>query len=222
MARNIVDKTSIMECSFEKEFLFDTINAAGRLTNAVMFVYDFLSNTIVFHTENCRSFAELTQQVSLFNTPNRLWSLISKDDLTFMRETTAAYSSLIQGLVSNNRLKHVFIMSYRITANKKEYVVAQKFTPLRLNKEGKLWLGLFSITPSNQKPCERTVVFGKGFRYLYDVKTKKFQAFKEQIKLTETEKKILLRSSKGMTVEQIASDLNKSHNTIKTQKRGHP
>lgn len=96
-------------------------------------------------------------------------------------------------------------------------MITQKFTPLKLRPNGELWLGLFCITTSTHKTCEHITVFGNDFRCTYDFVQKAFLPVND-IDLSQMEKAILLRAAKGMTTEQIADDLCRSVNTIKTHK----
>lgn len=199
--------------------LFDSLDAAERLTNASLFVIDFAKQKMVFRTENLLFLDGVTQRDFQRESAIPYWSLIYEEDLDIMLESRKAYFNLFQQLTPKQKLAHTYIIDYRIELRHRAYVISQKFTPLKLRPDGKIWLGLFCITNSPNKSCEHIAVFGNGFRYTYDFEKKQFMPFAEKMELTLMEKAILLRASKGLTTEQIADDLRRSVNTIKTHKR---
>lgn len=199
--------------------LFDSLDAAARLTNASLFVINFAKQTMVYRTEKLLFLDGVTQLDIQRESAIPYWSLIYEDDLDIMLESRRAYFNLFQQFDAKQRLAHTYIIDYRIELRRRAYVICQKFTPLKLRPDGKIWLGLFCITNSTHNACEHIAVFGEGFRYTYDFAKKQFSPFAEKMELTLMEKAILVRASKGLTTEQIADDLRRSVNTIKTHKR---
>lgn len=63
------------------------------------------------------------------------------------------------------------------------------------------------------------VLFGRGFRYGFDSEKKRFVQIKEAINISAIEKSIITRASKGMSTVEIAKDLHRSVETIKTHKK---
>lgn len=199
--------------------LFEALGATARLTNCSMFVIDFAKKELVFRTPRLKYADNAAPEDFRRSDPNPYWSLIHDEDLHVMIETRDPYLRLIRSLPPEQQLGNTYIIDYRIRLNNRDYVVAQKFTPLKLCPDGSLWLGLFCITESTNKACEHIAVFGDGFRYTYSFKHKSFTPFDEYMELTDIEKAILQRSAKGLTTEQIATELCRSVNTIKTHKR---
>lgn len=199
--------------------LFESLDAVARLTNSSLFVIDFAQQKMVYRTKSLLFLDGVTQRDFQRESSIPYWSLMFEDDLDIMLESRKAYFDLFQRFTSKQKLAHTYIIDYRIELRQRAYVISQKFTPLKLRPDGKIWLGLFCITNSPNKSCEHIAVFGNGFRYTYDFDKKQFSPFAEKMELTMMEKAILLRASKGLTTEQIAIDLKRSVNTIKTHKR---
>ncbi len=199
---------------------FESLDAVTRITNASMFVIDFSKNKMVYRTENLLFIDEATIRDIQRESTNPYWALVHDDDLGLIIEVREAYLKLLGELPIEQRLKHACVIDIRIILHRRAYVITQKFTPLKLRPDGKLWLGLFCMTTSSNKVVgsEHIAVFGEGFRYVYNQKNKSFQPFKCNMQLTLMEKSILLRASKGLTLEQIAEELNKSVNTAQLHK----
>lgn len=198
--------------------LFESLDATARLTNTSMFVIDFAKNKMVYRTDNLLFTDEATKRDIQRESTNPYWSLIHEDDFEILLETRAAYLDFVKGFKPKQKLNHTYVIDYRIRLRRRDYMITQKFTPLKLRPNGELWLGLFCITISTHKACEHIAIFGDNFRYTYDFEQKAFLPFNENMELTLMEKAILLRAAKGMTTEQIADDLCRSVNTIKTHK----
>lgn len=199
--------------------LFEQLDATNRLTNSSMFVVDFAKKKMVYTTENLIFINEATPMDFQRECQIPYWALIVDKDLDIMLETRNAHFSLIEGFSIEDKLKYTYIIDYRIILRNREHVISQKFTPLKLTSDGKLWLGLFCITTSpHGKACKNIAIFGNGFRYTYNFEYKKFLPFNGYMELTLMEKAILLRASKGLATKQIAEDLGKSVNTVKTHK----
>lgn len=200
---------------------FESLDAMARITNASMFVVDFSKNKMVYRTDNLLFVDEATTRDIQRESTNPYWALIHEEDLGLMLEVRDAYLKLFNELSIEQQQKHTFVIDTRIILHHRAYVITQKFTPLKLSPDGKLWLGLFCITTSSNKSVESNhiaVFFGDGFRYVYNQTNKNFQSFEHNMQLTLMEKAILLLASKGLTLEQIAKELYKSVNTIKTHR----
>lgn len=198
--------------------IFDTLDAASRLTNASMFVVDFFKNELVYRSRSLIYTDQAKASDKKRESVNPYWALIEEKDYAILLETREAYLDFVKSFTVEQKLNHNYIIDYSISLNGKKHMVAQKFTPLKLSPNGNLWLGLFIITASTHKSCKHIAIYGEDFRYLYDFDKKKYLPFEEEMGLTEIERTILNCAAKGMTTEQIASQLFRSVNTIKTHR----
>lgn len=198
--------------------IFESLDATERITNASMFVIDFVKNKFIYRTKELLFTDEATQEDIKRECPNPYWALIHEEDRQLLLETRSAYFEFVKKLDPIQKLNHTYVIDYTISLHKRDYVITQKFTPLKLQPNNDLWLGLFCITSSTHHNSKHIAIFGDNFRYTYNFKQKKFLPFDENMILNKMEKAILLRAAKGFTTEQIAHDLCRSANTIKTHK----
>lgn len=201
------------------KLMFRSLDATARLTNSSLFVIDFSKNEMIYRSSRLVFTDETTIRDIQRTSANPYWSLIKEKDFDLLLETRNAYLKTVHTLTIEQKLHHTFVIDYNIIIKQREYTVTQKFTPLLLRTNGELWLGLFTITTSPHRICEHVYLFGEGFRYLYDYAKKKFTLTDESMRLTQTERAILQRSAKGMTSEEIAEDLFRSVETIKTHRK---
>ena len=199
-------------------FNFELIDIAARLTNASMFVIDYTRNKMAYRTKSLLFIDEVRENNTLRKDPNPYWSLVTKSDFDAIYEGRKAYLNLMEGFNLQQRLQNTCVIDCHINLRNRPHMVTLKFTPLRLRDEGRrLWLGLFCISTSSYKSDKRLTVLGSEFCYKYDFEKKSFFPAK-RIELSTLEKDILVRASEGMASEQIADDLCRSVNTIKTHK----
>ena len=103
--------------------------------------------------------------------------------------------------------------------NKKKTLLNHKLTPLAFTSNGQVWIALCAISPSAHKESGHVLMLHtNGTYYEYDLLCHDWGK-KEIKRLNETEQEILLLSARGYTVEEIAKQICKSVNTIKTTKR---
>ena len=79
-------------------------------------------------------------------------------------------------------------------------------------------IGLFLINPSTSNHLESFIITQSEIRWRFDVEKGQYKRFNLRTSLSFKEKVILERIKKGMTNEEIASNLNLSVPTIKTHR----
>lgn len=99
-------------------------------------------------------------------------------------------------------------------------LINHKITPLRLTKEGKVWLTFCSVSLSSRTTSGNLEIMRKGHnaRWIYDLKNRRWKESKET-GLKDIEKDVLTLSAQGYTANEIAERLYKSVDTIKSYKR---
>ena len=199
--------------------LFESLEALSRLTNPSMIVIDFYRNELIFRTDTLLFTDEASHKDKQRESTNPYWSLIKEENLNRLLETRRAYLELVDSFSYQQKLHHTFVIDYNIYIKHQEHTITQKFTPLKLRPDGQLWLGLFIFTTSPHDDCGQVELFGEGFRYWFDFEKNQFLQVKEIKRLSQIEKSIIIRASKGMTTHSIANDLCRSVETIKTYKK---
>lgn len=201
------------------DHIFRIIDATSRLTNTSMLLYDFEKHSVIYKSDKLLYMDEATISDIQRNSSNPYWSLITPADLDVLLDVEKAYFNILKSFPLEQQLKHTLVINFNILLKKKEQIVTQKFSPLKLHQDGTLSLGLLSVMQTANETSERAAIFGHGFRYAYDSQTRDFVLIPQRLQLTLIEKAILSFASKGLSTEQIAKELFRSPNTIKTHKR---
>ena len=201
------------------DYMLRIIDAASRLTNTSMLVYDFDKRSVVHKSEKLLYMDDATISDIQRESSNPYWSLVTQADLNALLDVEKAYFNIIGSFSPEQQLKHTLVINFNIFLKQTEHNITQKFTPLTLRPDGTTCLGLFSVTQATNETSERAAIFGNGFRYAYNSQSRSFVLLSPKLQLTPIEKAILNLSSKGFSTERIAKELYRSPNTIKTHKK---
>jgi len=101
-----------------------------------------------------------------------------------------------------------------------ETLINHKMTPLFMTKEGRLWKAIAIVSLSSKKVSGNIKVTNRKNNkvYTYDI-DRDFWKESEMKKLTRREKEILLFSSKGLTINDIAAKIFVSPDTVKFHRK---
>lgn len=201
------------------DYMLRIIDVASRLTNTSMILYDFEKRSVIHKSEKLLYMDEATISDIQRDSSNPYWSLIPPVDLNVLLDIEKAYFNILKTFSPEQQLRHTLVINFNILLKQKEQTVTQKFSPLQLQQDGTPSLGLLSVTQTANETCERAAIIGSGFRYAYDFQSREFVLIPKRLQLTLIEKAILSFASKGLSTEQIAKELYRSPNTIKTHRK---
>ena len=128
------------------------------------------------------------------------------------------YPLLHQAMDAEDYRMHICSIDFPIIVKKHEFFINQKFSPLVMRTDGITKIGLFLINPSTSNHLESFIITQSEIRWRFDVEKGQYKRFNLRTSLSFKEKVILERIKKGMTNEEIASNLNLSVPTIKTHR----
>ena len=134
---------------------------------------------------------------------------VPKEDLELLLEINVAGFSFYNKLPVEERLNYSISYDFRLMQpNKHLFLINHKLVPLVLDKSSNIWLALCIVsTSSNNKPGNIFIRKNSGDKiFKYDTE-KKFWKKEPSIKLTRIEKEVLLLSSQGLTMKEIAERL---------------
>ena len=146
-------------------------------------------------------------------------SFAREDIETLKRIFSSAYELFLSHPIAERKdLVFSFFFHHHQNGNKK--IVHQSMTPLALTDEGDLWLVLCTTSISSRKDSGHYVMKKHNdSEYMQYSPEKGRWYLKEGLMLSFEEKEILLLSSQGYTMKEIAVKFGKSIETIKMYKR---
>lgn len=202
----------------EIELLIKTVDNFARLTNSTCFIIDYDVHKTIYHTERLLYLDDVNDNGCQRICENPYLSLISDSVLECLIHLRNQYLGVASSSKFINYDTHICITDYPIIIHGKEVYINQKCTPLAIRKDGTIKLGLFTISPSTCNHLECFIITKSGQRWRFDFAKGIFYAYDIPFILATAEKRILQRVLKGMTIEEIAIDLNVSVSSIKTHR----
>lgn len=205
--------------------IIDTyINAARKFSQTTyqsLYIVDYYRRGFLYVSDNplflCgHKSAEVLEAGYLFYLKN-----VPPDDLKFLLEINQAGFSFFNNLLPEERLEYSISYDFHLTQpNNHLLLINHKLTPLLLDKSSNIWLALCIVSTSSNDRTGNAVIHkinhDKAFHY--DDQDKSWRA-QPVTRLTNSEKGVLLLSSQGFTVEEIACKIYLTPSAIKFHRK---
>ncbi len=142
------------------------------------------------------------------------------DEMEKFKEISRASHNFIHQLPIEKRLDYTLSFSFHLIENNTKLMMYRHLTPLALSSKGNIWLTIGSIAPSADVEPGFSILRGKERQdyYEYDYAEKRYIQRKEKV-LDYLDRQILILSSQGYTVEDIARSMYISLDAIKSRKQ---
>lgn len=194
------------------------IDTFARLTNSTAFIIDFDRHKMLYRTDRMLFLDQISYNDYQRECENPYWGLVTEDTLNYLLLLRKNYPLLHQAMDAEDYRMHICSIDFPIIVKKHEFFINQKFSPLVMRTDGITKIGLFLINPSTSNHLESFIITQSEIRWRFDVEKGQYKRFNLRTSLSFKEKVILERIKKGMTNEEIASNLNLSVPTIKTHR----
>lgn len=213
---NLNDKPNAEEYLAVQPYI-DAVKIMSHATYQSVYIIDYYKQSFVYVSDNplflCGNTASYVQKMGyLF-----YYNYVPKEDLELLLEINQAGFAYYNQLPIEERLEHIISYDFRIKQPSGHLMlINHKLTPYVLDKSSNIWLAFcFVSTSSNDKPGNIVIQkINSDRRFLYDTK-KKVWELQPSIKLSTIEKEVLLLSSQGLTMKDIAGKMFLSLTTIK-------
>ena len=194
------------------------IDSFARLANATCFVIDFDRHKMLYQSDKILYLDGIADNQRQRECENPYWSFVDEETLNNLLLIRNRYPLVGQTIDIENYQTHICTIDYPIIIRRRKFFINQKFTPLVMRSDGITKIGLFIISPSTCDHIESFIITQSQIRYRFDFKEGAYKTFDLDASLSTQEKLILQRVQKGLTIEDIAEDLNLSVSTIKTHR----
>jgi DNA-binding CsgD family transcriptional regulator len=184
------------------------VELTSQLTYQSVYIIDYYKKGFLYVSNNplflCGNTPEVVREMGY----NFYLQHIPEEDLGLLLEINQA------GFAFYKDIKNI------IQPNKRPYLINHRLAPYVLDKSGNMWLALCYVSSSSNKMSGNIIIrnYESAEVYQYDPKQKIWQ-MQPNLKLTNIEKEILLLSSRGLTVPEIALQLYLDVNTIKYHRK---
>lgn len=183
-----------------------------------VFLFDVFKKSILY--ESSHSSHLIADCAAVFAPSGEGMSFLAAEDMSQLGTILEKAYDLFLTFPYEERDKLIFTFSLRTFCNGREKIVHHRLSPLALTDDGDLWLVLCTMYFSARKSQGYYVMklYNENEYMQYNLEKDRWY-HKEGIVLSFEEKEILLLSSQGYTMKEIASTFKKSVDTIKMLKR---
>ena len=142
-------------------------------------------------------------------------------DLDLLLKINTAGFNFYEGIPAEERKDYTISYDFHLKSeNGNAVLINQKLTPLFLTNEGKIWKALCIISLSNEHKSGNVKIYkkGSGITFHFDLERDYWKKI-DKVKLTNREKEILLYSTRGYKINEIADSIFVSTDTVKFHRR---
>ena len=221
-----IDENSI-QYIYEEDYetvkhLVTDIDIFARTTYKSVYIIDYYKQNFLYVSDNpiflCGMTANEVKELGY----NFYIKQVSPEDLLLLLEVNIAGFQFLQKVereeISDYTVSYDFHLINK-DSNKKR-LINHQITPLRLTKNGKVWLALCTVAISSEnKSGNITMSKNKSTEYWYYNRENKKWEKKSQPELKDIEKDVLILSAMGFTMSEIASEVDRSFDTIKAYRK---
>lgn len=197
------------------------LKAASSITTSSVYLKDLYKNEFPYISLIPNIFEELTDEIVAKKICSPEKELISNEDFLFLKEFEPIMYQFIASLPVERR-KYV-VVTYKLNLRYKSdssLGVILRMTPFLFDDAGNVWVMLCRVflAPKNLDFACYIDIDDNNERYEYDRTGKSLFSVKK-LKLTITQKKVLMYSNRGLLEKEICDEMGITLNTLKTHKR---
>lgn len=202
------------------DLLVNAAKAFARSTYQCVYIIDYFKQEFAYVSENLAllcgqpvdKILEFGYNLYLEHTPDK--------EVEMLLEINKKGFELFSSFPAEERLDYSIQYDFHLLNDKRPYLVHHTLTPLALTQTGKIWLALCTVSMSSRSTPGHIIMKKENSKeyHEYDLTRHKW-ILKEERSLSNLERDVLWLSTQGYTMNDIASKLFKSVDTIKSCKR---
>ncbi|MDE7413179.1 MAG: helix-turn-helix transcriptional regulator [Muribaculaceae bacterium] len=200
--------------------LIEAAQAFERCTYQCIYIIDYFKKGFLYVSNNiarlCGSDAERIKDFGY----KFYIDYVPETDLKMLLEVNNKGFELFNSLPLNERTEYTISYNFHIKSGLRKRLVNHKLTPILLSKEGRIWLALCTISLAAGNEVGNIIMKKEGATTFFEYSLYNHEWMKmDEIKLSDTEREVLSLSTQGYTMNDIASIVCKSVDTVKASKR---
>ncbi len=202
--------------------IIEDIDAFSRATYKSVYVIDYYKQNFLYVSDNplflCGMSADEVKELGY----NFYINHVPAEDLEMLLEINRVGFQFLSDIPAEENKDYTLSYDFHIVnkdSNRKR-LINHQITPLRFTESGQLWLGLCAASVSSSSKSGNIVVSkNKSKEYwLYNRNIKRWEII-HRPELKEMEKDVLKLSAMGYTMNEIAGEVNRSFNTVKSYRK---
>ncbi|MCI1741359.1 MAG: LuxR C-terminal-related transcriptional regulator [Prevotella sp.] len=200
--------------------LICAVKAFAHMSYQSIYVIDYYKQNFLYVSENplflCGLAAKKVQDMGYaFYLKN-----VPEEELKMLVEINSSGFKFFNSIPNTRKSRSFITYDFHLINGNKKVLINHKLSPVMLTKNGRIWIALCIVSLSSHKSAGHIEfhITGSSTYWIYSEKSHQWKNNKGAI-LKEEEKEVLLLSSEGLTMDEIAERMCRSDDTIKFYKR---
>jgi DNA-binding CsgD family transcriptional regulator len=200
--------------------MIETLDAMSRVTLQSFYVIDYFKNDFMYVSDNPLFFCDCPSE-QFKNIGYQFYvEHIPKHEQKLLLKIRTSVLSFFNNTTGINRLEYTVSYNFHVNVDDKQILINHKHTPIRLDKDGNVWLALCTISLSSHDSCGHILINRSGTNESWECLPNSTKWVKvKPIELNNKEKEIIALSIQGYTMMEISNKLFICLDTVKFHKK---
>lgn len=196
----------------------DSAKAFARVSYKSLYIIDYNRMNFLYVSDNplflCGENVETVQQEGY----DFYYNHVPEEDLEFLTQVNRAGFEFFKGVAVSERSQYTISYNFRITQkeSREKILINHQITPLKLDSMGNVWLALclVSLAPTQEVGIAYMTAVNSNSMWQFSLKSGRWKQI-DSIVLNEYEKAVVRLANQGLSVGDIANEINRSEDSVK-------
>ena len=196
----------------------DSAKAFARVSYKSLYIIDYNRMNFLYVSDNplflCGENVETVQQEGY----DFYYNHVPEEDLEFLTQVNRAGFEFFKGVAVSERSQYTISYNFRITQkeSREKILINHQITPLKLDSMGNVWLALclVSLAPTQEVGIAYMTAVNSNSMWQFSLKSGRWKHI-DSIVLNEYEKAVVRLANQGLSVGDIANEINRSEDSVK-------
>lgn len=196
----------------------DSAKAFARVSYKSLYIIDYNRMNFLYVSDNplflCGENVETVQQEGY----DFYYNHVPEEELEFLTQVNRAGFEFFKGVAVSERSQYTISYNFRITQkeSREKILINHQITPLKLDSMGNVWLALclVSLAPTQEVGIAYMTAVNSNSMWQFSLKSGRWKQI-DSIVLNEYEKAVVRLANQGLSVGDIANEINRSEDSVK-------
>lgn len=196
----------------------DSVKAFARGTYKSLYIIDYYRMNFLYICDNPLFLCDEAVEDVLEEGYNFYLKHVPEPDLLFLQQVNRAGFEFFRDIAVQDRAKYSISYNFHLYAKepRESMLINHQITPLKLDARGNIWLALcvVSLAPSTKVGVAYISSCNPENRWIFKPQLGRWKQI-EPIELSLNEKAVIRLSNQGLSVSEIAQQINRSEDSVK-------
>lgn len=202
------------------EIVKNVISAIPRASRNNVYVIDYYKKNFLYVSSGALFLCGHTADEVMEKGYSFYQEQVTPDEFNMLSEINKACFELFDSQPKEERLKFTSSYDFHLGTGRCKKLINHKLTPIKLNKEGRIWLALCSVSLSTRRKAGNVEIYKNDSNdyWSYSLKDRQWKIC-QKVKLTLEEGIVLMLLGEGYKTAEIAEKKSCSIDTVKSCKK---